>query len=119
MKALFNLIFFLSFFLFSQKKTNTIYIIFDNSIDKHIAKKKGINYFDICIDNNKYIRFQYGIYQKKILNQIKNDVINRKELSKLLKEDNPNKNIRYIIVEKANGKYILYESDHLLRKITD
>ena len=29
---------------------------------------------------------------------------NRKELSKLLKEDNPNKNIRYIIVEKANGK---------------
>lgn len=119
-KLLFIFMFFtLSISLFSQKNNEIVYIEFNKSKDNHVSKKGSINYFDICIDNNKYVRFQYGIYNVKTVQQFNSKIMNRIELSKFLKKDSPNKNINYIIIDRVKNYYNLYKSDHLIRKITD
>jgi hypothetical protein len=119
-KLLFSLMFFtISISLFSQKNNEIVYIEFNKSKDNHVSKKGSINYFDICIDNNKYVRFQYGIYNVKTVQEFNFKIMNRIELSEFLKKDNPNKNINYIIIDKVKNSYNLYESDHLIRKIVD
>ena len=94
-KLLFSLKFFtISISLFSQKNNEIVYIEFNKSKDNHVSKKGSINYFDICIDNNKYVRFQYGIYNVKTVQEFNFKIMNRIELSEFLKKDNPNKNNR-------------------------
>lgn len=84
---LFSIIIFLTpLFFFSQKKEiDTIYIQFDYAKDKHYEKKKEINYFEICIDNKKYVHFQYGIYNIKTIKTFNNSITNRNSLSKIFK----------------------------------
>ena len=121
MKVKFLIFLFLSLYfnLFSQKKVDTVYIRYDDSIDRHYNKKGQINYFDICINNKTYKRFQYGssnIIKKTNYNQ---KTSSRKELYNIIKKDSPNRKIIFIIVKEQNRFFYLYKSDYIFRTITD
>ncbi len=105
--------------LFSQKNNQIIYINFDRTKDHHFEKKNKINYFDICIDNKRYVRFQYGIYNRNVATHFNKKTIDRAKLSTIITKDNPNQIITYIIVKKMGKQFILYKADHLFRKTVD
>lgn len=119
---LLKIIFFLTpLFFFSQKKLmDTVYIQFNSVKDKHYEKKKEINFFEICIDNNRYVHFQYGISNIRTFKTFNKTFVDRNSLSNIIKNDNGNKEIFYIIVKKiANNNYKLYQVDHIFRTIVD
>ena len=108
------------FFYSQNKKIDTIYIYFDRIKDKHFEKKNGINYFDICLDNKRYVPFQYGTSMISVKKSVNKNIITRKELSKIINNDNANNNLIFIIVKKLKNKtYKLYQVDHKFRTITD
>ncbi|MGD1318173.1 hypothetical protein [Chryseobacterium sp. 2R14A] len=108
--------------LISQQK---YYILFDNSKDEIIYfyhnKSKNIEGFNVCIDNKKYIKFLpsdiKSNYTKNTFN--KESIISRTFLNKLLKEDTPSKENKYIIVIKTKSMYKYYFVDHIFRTIRD
>ena len=105
---------------FSQKKViDTIYIQYDYTKDRHHEKKNEINFFEICIDNKKYVHFQYGTSNIKTVKNLNKNVINRIHLSKFIKNDSGDKHVKYIIIKKIKNNYKLYEADHLIRTIVD
>ena len=120
MKKIIIIIFFaIPFLLFSQKKSNdTIYIKYNNLIDKHFCQKGKIQYFDINI-NSKLIRFYYGTSNIKKTRNFNEDFTDRTTLAKVIKDDNSSKKIIYVIIKKQKKDYLQYESDHMLRNITE
>ena len=105
---------------FSQKKViDTIYIQYDYTKNRHHEKKNEINFFEICIDNKKYVHFQYGTSNIKTVKNLNKNVINRTHLSKFIKNDSGDKHVKYIIIKKIKNNYKLYEADHLIRTIVD
>ncbi|MFY1046386.1 hypothetical protein [Chryseobacterium sp. GP-SGM7] len=107
-------------FFFSQKKNpDTIYIQFDYTKDRHHEKKNEINFFEICIDNKRYVHFQYGTSKTKTIKSFDNKVMNRTNLSAFIKNDSGEKNVKYIIVKKLKNNYNLYDADHIFRTIRD
>jgi len=120
LRLLHLVIFFTPLFFFSQKKNlDTIYIRFDYTKDRHHEKKNGINFFEICIDNKRYVHFQYGASKTKTIKSFDNKVINRTNLSALIKNDSGEKNVKYIIVKKMKNNYKLYDADHIFRTVRD
>lgn len=103
--------------IYSQKN---VYIMFNAATDKHSNEMNKVNYFDILIDNSNHKTFQYGTDQVRSVKNFNNKVTNRNKLNLILKNDNPDRQINYIIVKKINNsKYILYNSDHIFRTIRD
>ncbi|MDY3536140.1 hypothetical protein PG614_09300 [Riemerella anatipestifer] len=105
----------------SQRKvSDTVYIEFDNTKDKHYEHKKKINYFEIDVNDTKKIHFQYGIYNVKKVKKFNKKIINRTCLSKIIKNDNADRRQVYIIVKKIGSNYYkLYSADHIFRTIID
>ncbi|MET3035541.1 hypothetical protein ABXT08_05540 [Chryseobacterium sp. NRRL B-14859] len=116
------LIFILSLFqivIFAQNKSiDTIYLRYDNSIDHHYDKKGKINYFDICINNNFYKRFQYGTSNgiKRVVNFDKKETT-RNNLYRIIQNDSPSKSLVFIIIKKQNNSYYLYTTDYMVRTL--
>jgi len=112
----------ISGFLTSQQR---YYILFDSSKDEIIYfnhnKSKNIEGFNICFDNKKYVKFLpsdiKSNYTKNTYN--KENIISRTSLNKLLKEDTPSKENKYIIVIKTKNMYKYYFVDHIFRTIRD
>ncbi|MFN1219738.1 hypothetical protein ACKW6Q_22435 [Chryseobacterium kwangjuense] len=102
-----------------QKKIDTVYIKYNNSIDQHYNKKGKVNYFDICLYNKIYKRFQYGTSGVKKAKVFTKKEITRKELYQIIQTDSPNKNLVFIIIKKQNNLYYLYKSDYIFRTIRD
>ncbi|MDR7730749.1 hypothetical protein [Riemerella anatipestifer] len=105
----------------SQRKvSDTVYIEFDNTKDKHYEHKKKINYFEIDVNDTKKIHFQYGIYNVRTVKKFNKKIINRTCLSKIIKNDNAVRRQVYIIVKKIGSNYYkLYSADHIFRTIID
>lgn len=121
LKSFITIILLIPLFFFSQKKQiDTIYIEFNQFKDMHYEKKNANNYFDICIDNKKHVHFQYGTTNIKTIKKFNKNIVNRHNLSKIIKNDNANKPIVYIIIKKLkNNGYNIYEADHIFRTIID
>lgn len=45
--------------------------------------------------------------------------MNRNNLSASIKNDGPDKNVKYIIIKKLKNNYNLYDADHIFRTIRD
>lgn len=111
--------FLLQYFFSLKKNTDTIYIQFDYTKDRHHEKKNEINFFEICIDNKKYVHFQYGTSKIKAIKNFNKKVMNRTNLSAFIKNDSRDKDVKYIIIKKLKNNYNLYDADHIFRTIRD
>lgn len=106
--------------LFSQtKRTDTIFIEFNEKVDKHFNTKGRTEYFQILLNNKRYVDFQYGTQNGILGNQKKPSkrFIDRTELTKIIANDNPDKKITYIVVKQNKKLFTYYYSDHIFRKI--
>lgn len=106
--------------LFSQtKNTDTIFIEFDEKVDKHFDTKGGIEYFQILLNNKRHVNFQYGTKNGILNNQKKpgKPFINRTQLTKVIKNDTQDKKITYIVIKQKENLFTYYYSDHIFRKI--
>ena len=62
-KILIVLIFIPIISLFSQtKSTDTIFIGFNEKVDKHFNTKGKIEYFQILLNSKRFVDFQYGTH---------------------------------------------------------
>ena len=106
--------------LLSQSKSNdTIFIEFNEKVDKHFNKKGEIQYFQIYLHEKKFVDFQYGTKNGISGNQKKPEqsFINRTNLTKIIKKDNQDKKITYIVVKQNKKSFTYYSADHIFRKI--
>jgi len=121
-KILIPFLILISGFLIAQKKH---YILFDSSKDEityfNHNKLKNIEGFNICIDNKKYIKFLPSDIKSNYIKNTydKEKTTSRTSLNKLVKEDTPNKENKYIIVVKSQNTYKYYFVDHIFRIIRD
>ena len=106
--------------LFSQtKSTDTIFIGFNEKLDKHFNTKGKIEYFQILLNSKRFVDFQYGTQNGILINQEKpkKPYINRTELTKIITNDSQDKKIIYIVVKQNKKLFTYYYSDHIFRKI--
>ena len=110
------MIFLFPLFFFSQIKEDTIYIMYNPKIDKHCRQKNKFHYFDIYLTSNKKIKFSYGrsIPRKRVKN-IYFPIINRNQLSKIIKNDSRYQVKVFYVIKKEKDMFVLYRSDHLFR----
>lgn len=103
--------------LFSQEKQNEpLFILFNESRDKHIEKPNEIDLFRIYISENQYISFQSQNSDdvKRLKNFENLDFVTRNELKEIINNNSENKSLVFTIVRKSNqGNYILYSSSLL------
>jgi len=123
MKNLFVLFLLFSFTLFfSQKK---YYILFNPNQDKIIYYKYNnkslIDGIKIFFNEDKFTYFipanKKSDFTSNKLPSLK--TITRTELYKIVKSDNSNKKIIYIIIKKEKNIYKYYFMDHMFRTIVD
>lgn len=87
------------FFYCSKKRVDTIYIYFDYTKERHHEKKNKIHFFKICIDNKKYVHFQYGTSKIKTVKSFNKKIMNKTNLSEFIKNDSRDKDVKYIIIQ--------------------